>query len=664
MSWLFSPSAEVTAVIRDARAALGVERLVLAIHDQSFPSAADEDTGRGGPYGHGARALLRLVASLGFDGLQLGPQGDTSLANPSPYDGALFTKSPLSIALATLIEDPEWQSLGHDLLAPVVDGLPSRSSNRVQYAYAWTTAHRTLATLHTRFQVARAAARVSPLAGRFESFRRAHAEILEADGTFAALSTEHASDDWRQWGGPADGALDRELFCPPAARRQAAADRRAALKSSRALELERHMFGQFVLDEQHRALRDAARSASPSGGVALFGDLQIGFSQRDVWSRRALFVEGYLMGAPPSRTNPAGQPWGYPVLDPAQCAAKGPARALLEVRVQRMLADFDGIRIDHPHGLVCPWVYDAADPNPATAVGRGARLRCSPHLADHPALAALAIPAAAQLSGDPGIARYADDWVRTLTDAQVGRYGVLFEVVMAGVALAGRRQSDVVCEVLSTWPYPLRRVMEQYDLGRFCVTQKADVARPDDVYRSENTAPRDWIMVGNHDTPPLWALAERWQSTAAGLERALYLAERLVPERAARPAVARWIAADPRHLCHAMVGDLFAAPARRVSLFFPDLFGMHEVYNRPGVVDAENWTLRLPCSFAEDYGQRLRTTRALNLPLALALALASRARDSAPVDHAPLGRRLLSAAREFSPVQPGDLPAWLERAFD
>ncbi|HEX2656818.1 MAG TPA: 4-alpha-glucanotransferase, partial [Polyangia bacterium] len=327
-----------------------------------------------------------------------------------------------------------------------------------------------------------------------------------------------------------------------------------------------------------------------------------------------------------------------------------------------LLNDFDGIRLDHPHGLVCPWVYDASDADPTAAVGRGARLRCSPNLADHPRLRALAIPTVGQISQDPGIARYADEWVRDLTEAQVTEYGLLFDVVMTAVAAAGRKQTDVVCEVLSTWPYPLRRVMERYDLGRFCVTQKADLARPEDVYRSENTSPRDWIMVGNHDTPPLWALAEAWQGSAAWSARALYLAERLAPDPTTRPTLARWIAADPRHLCHAMVADLFAAPARRVSLFFPDLFGMKAVYNRPGVVDPENWTLRLPGGFDDAYGERLQSGRALNLPLALALALAAHASNPLAPNVAALGRRLIQAARALSPIAE-IVPAWLDRLF-
>jgi 4-alpha-glucanotransferase len=655
------PTSEPTSAIRAALSALQIERLVLAIHDRSFPSTEDEDLGRGSPYGKGARALIQLVAGLGFDGLQLGPQGDTSLTNPSPYDGALFSKSPLSIALGTLIEDPAWAALGDGLLAPAVAGRPATAVGPDQYAYAWRTARETVATLHARFRAAQGGP-AGQLAERFAAFRSRAQERLTADAFFEALCAEHGTDDWRSWPRAGAARWDRDLCCAPAEHQEAARARQAVLRVARAVEIERHLFGQFVLDQQHQQLRAHIGRALPRAGLALLGDLQIGISHRDSWSRRGLFRADYLMGAPPSRTNPAGQPWGYPVLDPLQYEAGGAALRLLELRVDWILSEFDGVRLDHPHGLVCPWVYAADDPDPALAVSRGARLRCSPNLSDQPALAALSVPSAEQLSRDPGVARYADDWVQELRDDQVARYGVLFEAVMARVAARGRQTRDVVCEVLSTWPYPLRRVMARHGLGRFCVTQKGDLGRPDDVYRGENSSPEDWIMVGNHDTAPIWLLADAWHGTAAGAARALYLSERLMPVAALRGRLARWIAADSRHLCLAMFADLFVGPARRVSVFFADLFGLKEIYNRPGLVDETNWTLRLPSAFLQDYRRRVAVGTALNVPLALVLALLSRAEKMGSAA-APLARRLMAAAKAFTPRLDDELVSLVESAL-
>ena len=181
----------------------------------------------------------------------------------------------------------------------------------------------------------------------------------------------------------------------------------------------------------------------------------------------------------------------------------------------------------------------------------------------------------------------------------------------------GRDQQDVLCEVLSTQPYPLGRVLARHGLGRFRVTQKARLDDPHDVYRSENARPEDWIMVGNHDTPSVWALTRSWHGAAEGAAQASYLAERLQPRDPA--PLARELAADPRALAHAKVADCFVSRARNVMVFFGDLLGLEERFNRPGTVDASNWSLRAP----RDYEARA-VSRGLSLPRVLALALRAR----------------------------------------
>jgi 4-alpha-glucanotransferase len=181
-----------------------------------------------------------------------------------------------------------------------------------------------------------------------------------------------------------------------------------------------------------------------------------------------------------------------------------------------------------------------------------------------------------------------------------------------------------LCEVLSTWPYPLQRVMEREHLGRLCVTQKANLDDPRDVYRSENTRAEDWIMVGNHDTPSLWALVDVWHGTPTAARRAAHLAERLEPDPAARASFAASLRTSPGRLATAMFAELFASPARSVSIFVSDLLGYRETYNVPGTVSDDNWRLRVAPDFPAEYARAVASDdnpRALSLPRALALAL-------------------------------------------
>src|SRR4051812_27997542 len=129
------------SVLDEALRVLGVRNLVLAIHDASFPSDVDEDVGRGSPYGAGASALLEFARALGFTGVQLGPQGMTSETNASPYDGTVFSKTPLSLAAAPLVERG---LVGAETLRALVDGKPGAPADRVSYRYAFLAQKRVL----------------------------------------------------------------------------------------------------------------------------------------------------------------------------------------------------------------------------------------------------------------------------------------------------------------------------------------------------------------------------------------------------------------------------------------------------------------------------------------------------------------------------------------
>lgn len=621
-------SAEASIIAR-ALALLGKQDLVLSLHDPSFPAAPGEDTGRGSPYSRGGRDFLRFVAALGFTGVQLGPQGQTSAGNPSPYDGTIFARNTLSVDLHALAHDPRWLGLlSPDSLARLV--ADARTGPRVHHRHVHAAYTAALAEVHAALDLRRAelaAGALDPptraatvdLLTRLDEFRRRHRAWLERDALHAALAAEHG-EDWSRW--PA--ALRQwDSFAPELAARHRAA-------------IDRYTLEQFIVHQQHEDLRQHARAL----GLKLYGDLQIGVSTQDRWSYHSLFLGGYRMGAPPSRTNPDGQPWGYPVLDPGQyhgpAGAPGPALTFMALRVGKLLAEFDGLRIDHPHGLVCPWVYRADDPDPLHAVQTGARLFSSPDLPDHPALARHAIVRPDQRSPDPRTPRHADDWVRALDDAQVDAYSAVFDTVITAAQAHGRVRSDILCEVLSTQPYPLQRVMQRHGLGRFRVTQKANLAEPTDVYRSENAAPADWIMVGNHDTPTIWQLVERWQQRGEAPAQARYLAERLTPSDAGDDditALAERLAADPRALAQAKFADIFASPARHVLIFFADLLGERDSYNVPGTVNDLNWSLRIDADYARTHAARRADRSALDLPAILAMALrrrdqpASRERD-------------------------------------
>ncbi|HET9625514.1 MAG TPA: 4-alpha-glucanotransferase [Kofleriaceae bacterium] len=574
-------------------ARLGVRRLLLAIHDTSFPSDPDEDIGRGSPSTRAAGRLLGYARGLGFTGLQLGPQGQTSRANPSPYDGTIFARHIGNLALDSLRPGGAFAGLVDEadlaLATLPVAGGPA------QHARAYDVSHALIDAAY-----ARRAARPD-LVAELAAFREAHAHWLERDALYAALAIVHGGAGHRDW-----PPVDRDLWRLDNPAREAT---RAARIADHEPAIDRFAFGQLLVHAEHaRFRREAARHQ-----LALYGDLAVGFADADKWSYASAFLPGYAMGAPPSRTNAEGQPWGYPVLDPDQYI--GRAGDLVRARADKAFAEYDSLRIDHPHGVVCPWVYDSETGDPATAVRAGARLFESPDLGDHPRLARFAIARADQIARTQ--ARYADGWVTALDPVQVERYAVLVDALVEAARRHGRDAADLSCEVLSTMPFPLGAVLARHGLGRWRVTQKAKLDDPDDVYRAERAERADWVMLGNHDTAPIFAVIGGW-SPAQREAWARHLAARLALPRPERLA-------EPRFLASAMLAELLASPAENVSIFFADLFGLEERFNVPGLVDARNWTLRLPADFEALHRDRLARGAALDLELAADLALSAAA---------------------------------------
>jgi 4-alpha-glucanotransferase len=579
---------EYRAAVARARDALGVERLVLAIHDASFP-ASDDDLGRGTPYSDAGRRFVRFVGRLGFTGLQLGPQGMTTKDNPSPYDGTLFAANEISLALGDLLPLAQLRRLQSERPAGAVE--------RAVHKFAHSATTEGIDWLY-RNQAEHLAPEVDP-------WVRSQGSWLERDSTFAALEAAHGTDKWRAW----PRQLDRMLYGRTTTM---ALERRAEMRQRQHQAVARFHLGQYLCFQQHMELRRLTQRR----GLQLYGDLQIGISHRDAWSYRSLLLDDYLMGAPPSRTNPRGQPWAYRVLDPSQYGDE--VAAFMCARIDLLLERCDGIRVDHPHGLVCPWVYKTGR-DAFGAVQRGARLFDSPDLPDHPQLTGWAIARPEQL--DRSLRRWDDGWVRELDEDQVDRYARLFGLLISALQSRGKAVPDLVCEVLSTWPHPLRRVMNRYRLGRFCVTQKANLDDPQDVYRSENVSANDWIMVGNHDTPPLMSVTKGWVGTRMMERRARYLAQRLIPIPSERGGFVSWLTAAPENMGTAMLAELFASPARNVSIFFPDLLGVTQIYNRPGEMNDDNWSLRVSPDYARRYARMRGSGGALDLPAAMAMAL-------------------------------------------
>lgn len=586
----------VRQIVSEALKALNIDQLSCSVHDRCLPPDAALDAGCGAPGGDGAADFIAFLSELGFNAVQLGPPGQISEHNLSPYDGTVFSRSRLQLS---------WSALGE----PLAGGSEPEVApgERCEYPRAFATAARRWAALHERWERLERAGdpRLAPHREGLLAFRSREAAWLQRDALHEVLAKLHGSPDASTWRDRADATL----FSPQAGSNA----RLEGLLREHALAIDRYAREQHLLSAQHQHFTERAHAR----GLRVWADLQVGLSHADRWANEALMLKGYAMGAPPSRTNPAGQPWGYPVLSPAQGAG---ADAFLAARFERLFRDYDAVRVDHPHGLVCPWVYQDGTADPYQAVREGARLFSAG--ARHERLAAFDIARPTQL--DPREAPWADGFVTDLDEAQVERYAHSMEALLVAARAAG--SSNVACEALSTMPFPLGRVLARHGLGRFRVTQKADVERPADVYLPANARPEDWVMVGTHDTPPIWRVAAGWTEAVAGA-RLDHAVRTLAPDGAGRDELARHFGQSRQHLACAELALLFTTRARHVMVWVFDLLGSEALYNRAGVAHPDNWTLRVPADWRAVHHRRARAGAAFDPASALALALASRPRD-------------------------------------
>jgi 4-alpha-glucanotransferase len=177
---------------------------------------------------------------------------------------------------------------------------------------------------------------------QFDEFCNSQGQWLDDYALFRALREEYGHANFREW----PGAIRR---------REPAALARARQEAERTVE--RFRFAQFVLDQQQQRLRQYARQK----GVRLIGDVPflVALNSADVWSHPELFLldaEGqpaYVAGVPPDYFSADGQLWGNPLYDWDAHARAGYAWWI--DRIRSVIAQVDGVRLDHFRAFAAAW---------------------------------------------------------------------------------------------------------------------------------------------------------------------------------------------------------------------------------------------------------------------------------------------------------------------
>ena len=614
---LFS-NTEAKNIIAEALKALNKKHLAFISHANSFPAEAGKNTGFGSVNSNAAKKLIDFLSGV-FTDIQLGPSGKTKSIDASPYTGTIFSNNPLFIDLEQLTTDKWFNILSYETYNRITENNPNKDTNKTAYSYIFNAQEEALKEAYNNFKNKDC----SELKASFEKYKLDNNFWLEKDSLYEALSVEHGNDYWPMW----DNETDKRLY-------NQQNDEEKERYSARINELKEkyfdvidfYSFCQFVISVQNTESREYAQSK----GMKMIADRQVAFSDRDNWAYQAYFLPGWCLGCPPDYFSEDGQMWGFPVMDPEKLfnpdGSLGEGGILMKELYKKMFTENPGgVRIDHMVGLIDPWVY-VSGKKPKIEEGAG-RLYSSP---EHPILSKYAIATEDDLN--PEVEADKEERILKLTDEQIRRYGALVEKIVIGAAQeVGLDKDSIVCEDLGTLTYPVVSVMKKYDLQGMKLIQFVVPEKPEHPYRCKNINARSWAMVGTHDNEPIAMWANATVNTEAGYLNGKNLAEDLYPDATdeEKEQIAVRISKDAPFLTQTKFVELFACKAENIQIFFTDLLGLYDVYNRPGTSGDQNWSLRIPDNYDEVYANNLKEGKALNLPLILKLAIEARGHEFA-----------------------------------
>ncbi len=589
--------------IKKALKALGKKNFVFIMHNGSFPSVPEENTGFGSINSSTGHKFIDYASGL-FDAIQMGPAGKTKSSDSSPYTGTIFSNNPLFIDLKQLTT-PAWgKILSVETFNNIVENNPNRNTNRTSYSYITKKQAQALSEAYANF----IKLNDKKMMAEFETYKAENDSWLDKDSLYEALSIEHDTDFWPNW----KSKTDKNLFNPKSIEEKIEYAKRIEEVSKKyAKEIDEYKFIQFVLYKQSAETKKYADKK----GVKMIADRQVAFSDRDCWAYQSLFLEGWCLGCPPDYFSKDGQAWGFPVIDPEKLykddGSLDEAGILMKNLFKKMFRENPGgVRIDHIVGLIDPWVYKAGKkPMPEQGAGR---LYSSP---EHPELKKYAIVKESDL--DLTLTSDKEKRVKSLTEEQIKLYGRLIEkIVIAAAEEEGLTKDAIVCEDLGTLTTPVAAVMKQYDLLGMRLTQFTVPTEEDDPYRCKNITKRCWAMVGTHDNRPVTLWAKSLINTHEGYLHVKNLVEDLFAEEPDKDSIIVRMTNDANFLTETKLVELFACQAENIQIFFTDFFKMNETYNVPGTSGDKNWSLRLPANFED--------MEPINLPLLLKKAIIAR----------------------------------------
>lgn len=556
---------EYEKTLNDARKQLGIDKTTATVFDFSVPTAKN-DTGIGTSFSTDAQKMAGLLKTMcGVNSIQLQPQGEISNYVRSPYSGTGFSLGMHIIDLTKLQGESYGKLLTPaDMKSAYMQRTTDHDNVKYENVFAPDGQKAMLRKAYARFEKLD---ETSPMKKDFEQFKKDNSYWVEKDALFEAAAVANGSGDMRTW-----PQRDQNVF----ATKQGDQERIAQLKyvkddaGNNVVDFEQ--FVQFIADKQQKD----SKAEFNKQGIDIYGDCQIGFSQKDFWAHKSAFYPTYEFGCDIGDGK-------YSCWSPAINFEElnGEAGELLYNKFDLFFKRYDGVRIDAAWQLINPMICEPwTNKGQSVFDNNGNKLG---HKLNH------------QPRVPNGGRKIIKDIVLKAADENKVAHDKIFLELLGGNSYDSL---DAVKGLGTTLIHITRYGGDNW--GRV----KYYESRGDNKY--QNMKPGDYtIGPGTHDD---YSLMEQVEN---GRERSGYLAYDLH----LNPAE---LSSNPAKLSEAVYAELFTTRNQFATL--PDMLGSRRRINVPNTTDG-NWSYRAPRDYEKQYHENLAKGRGLNAADALAKAI-------------------------------------------
>ena len=556
---------EYKNVVNEAKSQLGIDKTSATIFDFSVP-AKGNDTGIGTSFSYNAQEMAAFLKTMcGINAIQLQPQGEISNFVRSPYSGTGFSLGMHLIDLNKLSSDEYGNLLTYDdLQSPYMTR--AKKLNNVDYdnVFSQDGQKAMLKTAYTRFETLD---KKHPLKKEFEKFKKENTYWLEKDALFEAAAEVNGSEDMKTW-----PVRDQNVFETKKGDKERISQLKEVVDADGHNVVDFEEFVQFIADKQQKE----AKTNFNNQGIDIYGDCQIGFSQKDLWAHKSAFHPTHEFGCDISDGK-------YSCWSPAIDFSKidGDAGELLYNKFDLFFKRYDGVRIDAAWQLIHPMICE-----PLTNKGEAVFDNNGNKLGK-------------KLAKQPKVAKNGQHIIKDIILKAADKNKVSHDKVL--LELLGGNSWDSLDSIKGT-KTPLIHITRygKEDWGRV----KYYEAKGESKY--QNMKPGDYIIgPGTHDDDSLIEQSETAQPRAKYLAKDLHLSE-------------RELKASPKKLSDAIFAELFTTKNQFATL--PDILGERRRINTPNTTE-DNWSYRAPQDYERQYHINLSQGKGLNLPDALSKAL-------------------------------------------